>query len=161
MMSELRASAAELWPQHRELLLCSWKRPDSLLLELEALEGGGACCVSSDDFAEWELVQAELLSSSGLPAGGQQQKGEAGTCGAGTLLWCHHPGCTNLSGPSELQLKTLACGGGCGARYCSRACQEAAWRQGHRLSCRRMRALMRDGPSDLYVSSDGDQPSDG
>ena len=52
--------------------------------------------------------------------------------------WCGNPECDNLSGPSELQLKTLACGGGCGVRYCGGGCQAAAWRRGHRLSCREL-----------------------
>ena len=48
-------------------------------------------------------------------------------------LWCFNPRCTSLSGSCELQLKTLACGGGCGARYCSIKCQEQAWRDGHKI----------------------------
>ncbi len=79
-------------------------------------------------FPDWELLQAELLASS-LPDSGW-----------GEGLWCCNPGCTNLSGRSEMQLATSACAGGCGARYCSRACQEAAWRMGHRESCGRITA---------------------
>ena len=52
----------------------------------------------------------------------------------GRMLWCCNPGCTNLSGPSELQLKTFVCAGGCGVRYCSRECQVQGWRLGHRHS---------------------------
>jgi hypothetical protein len=57
------------------------------------------------------------------------------------LLLCDWYGCTNVAGPSELQLVTQACGG-CGdrrgaMRYCSRACQAAAWRAGHKLACPR------------------------
>ena len=51
-------------------------------------------------------------------------------------LWCGNKQCDNLSGPSEMRLKTLACGGRCGVRYCSRACQEAGWRAGHKAVCR-------------------------
>ena len=54
-------------------------------------------------------------------------------------MWCLNPACTNLEGPSELALKTLACGGGCGVRYCSPECQAQGWRDGHRLSCGRLR----------------------
>ena len=76
-------------------------------------------------YAEWEMVQDELLSSS------DQTVRE----GWGEGLWCFNPRCDNLSGPSELQLKTYACDGGCGVRYCSQACQAQGWRDGHRLSC--------------------------
>ena len=53
-------------------------------------------------------------------------------------LWCFNPICTNLEGPSELALKTFACGAGCGVRYCSPECQAQGWRDGHRLSCGRL-----------------------
>jgi hypothetical protein len=46
-------------------------------------------------------------------------------------LWCSNALCANLAGPCELQLRTLACGGGCGARYCSSSCQRQAWQGGH------------------------------
>ena len=57
--------------------------------------------------------------------------------GWGEGLWCFNPYCMNMEGPSELQLKTYACGGGCGVRYCSETCQAQAWREGHKMSCRR------------------------
>ena len=76
-------------------------------------------------WSQWEVLQAALLRS--LPPEQQEDWGRP--------LWCCNPGCTNLSGPSELQLKTLACGGGCGVRYCSRECQVQGWRLGHRHSC--------------------------
>ena len=76
-------------------------------------------------WSQWEVLQAALLRS--LPPEQQEDWGRP--------LWCCNPGCTNLSGPSELQLKTYACGGGCGVRYCSRECQVQGWRLGHRHSC--------------------------
>ena len=57
----------------------------------------------------------------------------------GEALWCFNPACTTLEGVSELSLKTFACGGGCGVRYCSPECQAQGWRDGHRLSCGRLR----------------------
>ncbi len=68
------------------------------------------------------MLQAELLK--GMPGEEWRQP-----------LWCCNPGCSNLEGPSELQLKTFGCGGGCGVRYCSRECQEAGWERGHKTSC--------------------------
>ena len=76
-------------------------------------------------WGQWEVLQAALLRS--LPPEQQEDWGQP--------LVCCNPGCTNLSGPSELQLKTYACGGGCGVRYCSRECQVQGWRLGHRHSC--------------------------
>ncbi len=54
---------------------------------------------------------------------------------------CCNPACTQLGGPCELTVKTLACGGGCGVRYCCWACQEQAWRGGHRRNCGAMREM--------------------
>ena len=56
--------------------------------------------------------------------------------GAAEGLWCGNAGCDNMCGPSEMRLKTFACGGRCGVRYCSRACQEADWRARHKAECR-------------------------
>ncbi len=55
-------------------------------------------------------------------------------------LWCFNTDCSNLSGPNELQLKTFACSGACGMRYCSRECQAHGWRQGHGRICGRLSA---------------------
>jgi hypothetical protein len=77
----------------------------------------------SRSWASWEVLRAELMA--GLPDEDWREP-----------LWCCNPGCTNLSGASELQLKTYACGGNCGWRYCSKECQADGWRQGHNYSCR-------------------------
>jgi hypothetical protein len=60
-------------------------------------------------------------------------------------LWlCDWGRCANMEGPSELQLVTKPCPGRCTAaepavecsqRYCSRACQAKAWREGHKVQC--------------------------
>ena len=76
---------------------------------------------------DWECVQCELLL--GLPE----------------ELWgvrpCCNTACVRLEGPCEMEVKTRACGGGCGARYCCAACQEQAWRGGHRRNCAAMREM--------------------
>ncbi|GAX74363.1 hypothetical protein CEUSTIGMA_g1812.t1 [Chlamydomonas eustigma] len=73
----------------------------------------------------WSLVEEKLLSH-------QRQL----VSGWGEGLWCFNPACSNVSGTSELQLKTYACGdsssrseGWCRrARYCSRECQAQDWK---------------------------------
>ncbi|KAK9828509.1 hypothetical protein WJX72_000466 [[Myrmecia] bisecta] len=47
---------------------------------------------------------------------------------------CNSPACGNLAGASEGALKTRQCSGCMRARYCSAACQKAAWRL-HRRVC--------------------------
>jgi hypothetical protein len=51
---------------------------------------------------------------------------------------CNHLGCENLAGSSEAAAAAKVCGG-CGAGYCSAACQ-AADRRRHKHACRRMMA---------------------
>lgn len=46
------------------------------------------------------------------------------------LPGCSHLGCTNTSGVSEACLDTRLCSGCRRARYCSVACQRAAWVEG-------------------------------
>jgi hypothetical protein len=49
------------------------------------------------------------------------------------LYTCHWPGCLNLEGDTEFAIKTYACDGcPCARRYCSRECQAADWRAGHK-----------------------------
>lgn len=49
---------------------------------------------------------------------------------------CCYLGCSNLCGTSEAALRTQLCGGCRKARYCSRKCQQAAWRDGgHHAVC--------------------------
>ncbi|KAG2483244.1 hypothetical protein HYH03_017901 [Edaphochlamys debaryana] len=49
---------------------------------------------------------------------------------------CSNPACANLEGDSDAALPLRACAG-CGgaASYCSRECQTAHWRSGHREAC--------------------------
>ncbi|GLC38433.1 hypothetical protein PLESTB_001578400 [Pleodorina starrii] len=51
---------------------------------------------------------------------------------------CANATCVNRDGPSELALPRRRCGGGCGGAvwwYCSRKCQVAHWRAGHKAEC--------------------------
>ena len=106
--------------------------------------GGPPTTSASSSYAEWEVLQDQLLATasttevpSDTVAEGSQAASSFGCWDE--ALWCFNPACTNLSGPSELALKTLVCGGGCGVRYCSPECQAQGWRDGHRLSCGRLR----------------------
>ncbi|GLC48612.1 hypothetical protein PLESTB_000117000 [Pleodorina starrii] len=51
---------------------------------------------------------------------------------------CDYPGCVNLDGDSEAGLGLAGCAG-CGGRvrYCSRDCQTAHWKAGHKAACMR------------------------
>ena len=111
-------------PQRRDDLLTlasiPWSLENAMQYDFVSEFGGSA--------ADWEVLQADLLAE----ARRSPLIGEMPWMGG---LWCFNPRCTNLSGPSELSLKTFECGGGCGSRYCSVECQEQCWRAGHRHSC--------------------------
>ena len=97
--------------------------------------GAGALIGSRD----WECVQCELLL--GLPE----------------ELWgvrpCCNTACVRLEGPCEMEVKTRACGGGCGARYCCAACQEQAWWGGHRRNCAVMREMREQWDRDKAIDA--------
>ena len=55
---------------------------------------------------------------------------------------CNNPNCSNLSGPSELQLvkgRSSTCSGCRVARYCGKACMKQHWKQ-HRPVCKALAA---------------------
>ena len=54
---------------------------------------------------------------------------------------CSNAECTNLSCDTEFMIKTYVCGGCMEARYCSRDCQAASWRAGHKLYCKNRQTL--------------------
>ena len=122
-----RESAAEMLWALRQLAGLLWPEQP---VAAAASSGMG----DPASYADWEMLQADLLSSP--PS---QADPSATGCIWGEALWCFNPACTNLEGPSELALKTLPCSGGCGVRYCSPECQAQGWRDGHRLSCGRLR----------------------
>jgi hypothetical protein len=58
---------------------------------------------------------------------------------------CNNPACTNLGGLSEQQLVTggsCHCSGCRVARYCSKACQAAHWKQ-HKPACKALVAAVK------------------
>ena len=126
-----RVSTAEVLRALRQLAGRAWPDHPATAVEIDGNNGS-----SRSSYADWEVFQAELLSASSAP---DRSPAASSGCCWGEGLWCFNPACTNLEGPSELALKTHACGGGCGVRYCSPECQAQGWRDGHRLSCGRLR----------------------
>ena len=154
-------SAAEVLRSLRHLARTAWPEPHAAVLAAAA--SGSA--IEPASYADWEVLQGEMLATANASVAAQgaigvpqrpatpaaaavatAAQGAMGgllpsfsSCGWGEALWCFNPACTNLEGPSELALKTLPCGRGCGVRYCSPECQAQGWRDGHRLSCGRLR----------------------
>ena len=129
-----RESAAEVLRSLRQLAGLVW--PDHPAAAATSIRSNG---IDPASYADWEVLQSELLE---VPSPSQSDRPPAASpsgCSWGEALWCFNPACTNLSAPSELALKTLACAGGCGVRYCGPECQAQGWRDGHRLSCGRLR----------------------
>ena len=129
VLGAIRQLAALLWPA---------EHPASV-----AASGSGSRRGQAAGYGDWEVLQAEVMmppppssERPQLPAA----SASSSSCCWGEGLWCFNPACANLSGPSELAMQTSACGGGCGVRYCSPECQAQGWRDGHRLSCARLRA---------------------
>jgi hypothetical protein len=52
-------------------------------------------------------------------------------------LCCNNPGCTSMDRAGEMLLGS-SCSGCKAARYCSKACQAAAWKLGHSKVCKRI-----------------------
>jgi hypothetical protein len=52
-------------------------------------------------------------------------------------LCCNNPGYTSMDKVGEMLLGS-SCSGCKAARYCSKACQGAAWKMGHRKVCKRI-----------------------
>ena len=162
--AEVRVSAASVLGAIRQLAALVWpaEHPASV-----AAADSGSCRGQAAGYADWEVLQAEVLmpqpsserpqlsaaspsaataaattssSSGGVQVLPTPSSSSAASCCWGEGLWCFNHACTDLSGPSELAMQTSACGGGCGVRYCSPECQAQGWRDGHRLSCARLRA---------------------
>ena len=150
-----RESAADMLRSLRQLA-------GRVQLDQPAAAGDGDSISDPFSYAAWEVLQAELLASApsstqpegspssaqpeGAPTSAQPEGSPSSTpserppssCSWGEALWCFNPACINLEGPGELALRTFACGGGCGVRYCSPECQAQGWRDGHKLSCGRL-----------------------
>ncbi|GLC44616.1 hypothetical protein PLESTM_001621900 [Pleodorina starrii] len=78
-----------------------------------------------------ELSAAAAAVAAALPPPDEVRRRMAPYC-------CANATCANRDGPSELALPRRRCGGGCGGAvwwYCSRECQVAHWRAGHKAEC--------------------------
>ncbi|GLC72136.1 hypothetical protein PLESTF_001211000 [Pleodorina starrii] len=97
--------------------------PDPRVLDaVRALMKGGAAPEAPGLGADADAVAAAL------PPPDEVRRRMAPYC-------CANAACANLNGPSELALPRRRCGGGCGGAvwwYCSRECQVAHWRAGHK-----------------------------
>ena len=121
----------------------SLERPLLPLASLSAAAASGPTASSSRDLQPPASLSAAAASGPTASSSRDLQPPASlasASCCWGEGLWCFNHACTNLSGPSELAMQTFACDGGCGVRYCSPECQAQGWRDGHRLSCARLRA---------------------
>ena len=128
-------------------LLCSDAPLTSPLLNLEAagyraqqLQEPLRAAVASLD----SLTGGQQPDTVSVPAGLAEQLNSLGLLLSNlpVPLCCNNPHCTNLSGPSELQLvngRSCICGGCHVARYCSKACQRTHWKQ-HKPVCQTLQA---------------------
>jgi len=63
-------------------------------------------------------------------------------CALATPIACNNPSCSNISGPTDIQLvsgRSGLCASCQVARYCSRACQKQHWKQ-HKPVCKALAA---------------------
>ncbi|GFR44769.1 hypothetical protein Agub_g6100 [Astrephomene gubernaculifera] len=106
-----------------------------------AWNGGDDCDV---DVVDHESPSMQRLHAAGRATMSLEVRGAAALLVSpaelrvrGLVRGCGNPGCTNLAGDSEAEVKLKACGR-CGAvGYCCRECQVAHWRAGHKEACGR------------------------
>ncbi|PNH11147.1 hypothetical protein TSOC_002041 [Tetrabaena socialis] len=111
---------------------------EELAAQLEAWAAGGSGLGRSEPDGEcWK----RLLAAWGkLPAASPKIAEVARSLlplaeARGVRRACSYPACANLAGDSEADLRLQSCGKCAAAAYCSRACQVAHWRCGHREAC--------------------------
>ena len=129
LLSCSAAVAEEARPDEGQPSVQAWQRA------LQQFRGLGRRQLRSQ--AAWEGAARQLLPQ--LRALAQQAAGryaserqpskgiELRVARALALHACANPGCANVAGASEGRLRGRRCGGGCGVRYCSEACRDAAW----------------------------------
>ena len=92
----------------------------------------------ADTAAAVMQVQEPLPDTAAAVAEAQELKSLGlALCSCAVPCMCNNPGCTSLSGLSELASvlgRSCVCGGCLVARYCGRACQPAVWKQ-HKPMC--------------------------
>jgi hypothetical protein len=85
-----------------------------------------------------DLTRGAVLT----PATISQVLGLLGHVAAPGAPGCSYPGCCNLEGRSEAELRVLVCSKCKGARYCCREHQLAHWKAGHKEVCRAAQAAV-------------------
>jgi hypothetical protein len=87
----------------------------------------------------WGHQLQSLLQNSlpGTTAAALRDAGAAVCAEFPVKLCCNNPGCTSMAKVGEMLLGS-SCSGCKAARYCSKACQGAAWKMGHSKVCKRI-----------------------
>ncbi|KAG2482902.1 hypothetical protein HYH03_018184 [Edaphochlamys debaryana] len=133
LAAELKASATEETEKALEALAAQLLRWEMVVLSRSGGRGGGRAGAAASGpplAARYGVWVPRLQSAAALlpasPAAARQLLGG-----------CSNPACANQEGDSDAALPLRACAG-CGgaASYCSRECQMAHWRSGHREACR-------------------------
>lgn len=126
----------DVYPVPRRLLLAA---ADASLLK--GVEVSSAWChfLSTQDGADVGQGAGFTAAAAPLEAPTWDGKLLEGTCAAGAWRGCAYLRCRNLSGDSELALKTRKCRSCECAHYCSEGCQRRAWRA-HKPACQALAA---------------------
>ena len=114
-------------------VLSAWKAARAILARMIASSGDGSGNVA------WGHQLQQLLQTSlpGKTAAALRDVGAAVCAEFPVKLCCNNPGCTSMGKVGEMLLGS-SCSGCKAARYCSKACQGAAWKMGHSKVCKRI-----------------------
>jgi hypothetical protein len=135
----------QMWLQvHGTTLAAAGYPLESLAKQLQQLQDALTAVTSASSLSSLSsLIGLNSLASSSSSKSADealtaalQQAGSALCCMAVPCL-CNNPGCTNISGPTELSLVPKGSGRCAGCRvahYCCRACQTEHWKQ-HKPVC--------------------------
>jgi hypothetical protein len=129
--SKLAAVAQEL-----DGAISTCEQAVSSLLQRSATTGQNS---SNDGWGS--RLQQLLQSVVGVKMAAGLRDAGAAVCAEFQLkLCCNNLGCTSMAKVGEMLLGSSCklCSGCKAARYCSKACQDAAWKQGHNKVCKRI-----------------------
>jgi len=107
-------------------------------------ELSSACMTAAE---AWQPSE-DLTEATAMALVQQLQVTGSALAGLAVPTMCCNPSCSNITGPLDLQLvsgRSCLCGGCRTARYCSRACQKAAWKL-HKPACSALAAAAEPAP---------------